>query len=48
LSSLPKCPACDSGLTYEDAGMYACPECIDCKVFGIGATKLKSEFVRKV
>jgi len=109
---LPKCPACGSEYTYEDHGMYVCPECanewavgmtaetadqkrivrdangnqlndgdtvtvikdlkirgsssvvkvgtkvkgirlvdgdhdIDCKIEGIGAMQLKSEFVRK-
>jgi protein PhnA len=106
----PKCPACDSEYTYEDKGLYVCPECanewatdspnaeqkrvvrdangnelndgdtvvvikdlkvkgsssvvkvgtkvknirlvdgdhdIDCKIDGIGAMQLKSEFVRK-
>ena len=112
MSDLPNCPMCDSTLTYEDRGMYLCPECghewkdgdqapaaadepvvkdangavlkdgdtvtvikdlkvkgsssvvkvgtkvknirlvdgdhnIDCKIDGIGAMKLKSEFVRK-
>lgn len=27
MSSLPKCPACGSEYTYEDGGMYVCPEC---------------------
>ena len=112
MSDLPKCPKCNSAFTYEDAGMYVCPECahewqqdaaasvadarvicdahgtvlqdgdsvtvikdlkvkgsssvvkvgtkvknirlvdgdhdIDCKIDGIGAMKLKSEFVKKV
>ena len=114
MSELPACPQCGSKLTYEDAGMYICPECahewsnsavaesaaeeqkrmvrdavgnelhdgdavtvvkdlkvkgsslvvkigtkvknirlvdgdhdIDCKIDGIGAMQLKSEFVRK-
>lgn len=112
MSELPKCPECGSQYTYEDAGMYVCPECahewakdatvgadenkrvvtdahgnvlqdgdtvsvikdlkvkgsssviklgtkvknirlvegdhdIDCKIDGIGAMKLKSEFVKK-
>ena len=112
MSDLPKCPSCGSEYTYEDNGMYVCPECahewskgaavksaeeervvrdahgnvlkdgdavtvikdlkvkgsssvvkvgtkvksirlvegdhnIDCKIDGIGAMKLKSEFVRK-
>lgn len=113
MSKLPKCPQCSSGYTYEDAGMYVCPECahewskdaaaaeiaeqkaavrdavgnvlndgdsvivikdlkvkgsssvvkvgtkvknirlvdgdhdIDCKIDGIGAMQLKSEFVKK-
>jgi protein PhnA len=111
--SLPKCPKCSSEFSYEDGGMYICPECahewskisgaeavdetrvvrdafgnelkdgdsvtvikdlkvrgsssvvkvgtkvknirlvegdhdIDCKIDGIGAMGLKSEFVRKV
>ena len=25
--SLPPCPKCDSGYTYEDGDMYVCPEC---------------------
>jgi protein PhnA len=112
MSNLPRCPACSSEFTYEDGGMYICPECahewskdetaedsnegriikdangnvlqdgdtvtvikdlkvkgsslvvkvgtkvknirlvdgdhdIDCKIDGIGAMKLKSEFVKK-
>jgi protein PhnA len=27
MSSLPKCPKCNSEYTYEDAGLYICPEC---------------------
>ena len=110
--NLPKCPNCNSEFTYEDGGMYVCPECahewhkeavqestdekrvvkdvsgnvlndgdtitvikdlkvkgsssvvkvgtkvknirlvegdhdIDCKIDGIGAMQLKSEFVKK-
>ena len=112
MTNLPKCPECNSEFTYEDRGMYTCPECahewsadtvveeeaglivkdvngnrledgdsitvikdlkvkgsssvvkvgtkvrnirlvegdhdIDCKIDGIGAMKLKSEFVKKV
>ncbi len=112
MSDLPKCPSCGSEYTYEDNGMYVCPECahewskgaavksaeeervvrdahgnvlkdgdavtvikdlkvkgsssvvkvgtkvknirlvegdhdIDCRIDGIGAMKLKSEFVKK-
>jgi protein PhnA len=112
VSSLPKCPKCNSEYTYEDGNMYVCPECahewskdaaaeageekrvvkdafgtvlqdgdsvtvikdlkikgsssvvkvgtkvknirlvegdhdIDCKIDGIGAMSLKSEFVKK-
>ena len=111
MSALPKCPKCSSEYTYEDGGMYVCPECahewsmttaenteeetvvrdafgnvladgdsitvikdlklkgsslvvkvgtkvknirlvsgdhdIDCKIDGIGAMQLKSEFVKK-
>jgi len=114
MSDIPTCPKCASKLTYEDAGMYVCPECahewskigiteldtneqkrtihdavgnelrdgdavtvikdlrvkgsssvvkmgtkvknirlvdgdhdIDCKIEGIGAMKLRSEFVKK-
>ena len=25
--SLPPCPKCHSGYTYEDGDMYVCPEC---------------------
>jgi alkylphosphonate utilization operon protein PhnA len=112
MSDLPQCPNCQSSYTYEDRGLFICPECghewsadaaaavedgkvvkdangnvlqdgdtvtvikdlkvkgsslvvkvgtkvknirlvdgdhdIDCKIDGIGAMKLKSEFVRKV
>jgi len=112
MSNLPPCPACGSEFTYEDGGIYICPECahewpvgvseessdgrvikdangnllqngdsvtvikdlkvkgsslvvkvgtkvknirlvdgdhdIDCKIDGIGAMKLKSEFVKKI
>lgn len=27
MSNLPNCPKCKSEYTYEDAGMYICPEC---------------------
>jgi protein PhnA len=27
MPSLPRCPACNSEFTYEDGGMYVCPEC---------------------
>lgn len=112
MSDLPNCPKCSSTYTYEDGGMYVCPECghewskdtvgeqaedelvvtdangnilkdgdtvtvikdlkvkgsssvvkvgtkvrnirlvegdhnIDCKIDGVGAMKLKSEFVKK-
>jgi protein PhnA len=112
MSELPACPQCSSALTYEDRGLYVCPECahewaphgdteaesdtpqvkdangnaladgdtvtvikdlkvkgsssvvkvgtrvknirlvegdhdIDCKIDGIGAMKLKSQFVKK-
>lgn len=27
MSALPSCPKCNSEFTYEDAGVYICPEC---------------------
>jgi protein PhnA len=27
MSSLPKCPKCGSEYTYEDGGLFVCPEC---------------------
>ena len=27
MSALPPCPKCGSAYTYEDGGMYVCPEC---------------------
>ena len=27
MSTLPKCPQCNSEFTYEDGEMYVCPEC---------------------
>jgi len=27
MNTLPPCPACGSVYTYEDGGMYICPEC---------------------
>lgn len=27
MSTLPSCPKCNSEYTYEDNGMYVCPEC---------------------
>lgn len=27
LSNLPNCPKCNSEYTYEDRGLYVCPEC---------------------
>ncbi|MFL9710608.1 zinc ribbon domain-containing protein YjdM [Methylobacillus sp. Pita1] len=111
MSELPNCPQCSSSYTYQDGGLFICPECahewttdsaeaagsdfivkdangnllqdgdtitvikdlkvkgsslvvkvgtkvknirlvdsdhnIDCKIDGIGAMKLKSEFVKK-
>jgi protein PhnA len=60
MSTIPPCPQCGSEYSYEDGTMFVCPECahewpqvdgdhdIDCKIDGIGAMSLKSEFVRKV
>ncbi len=112
MTTMPKCPKCNSEFTYEDGAMFVCPECahewskeaaenandrhivcdangnklqngdtvavikdlkvkgsslvvkvgtkvknirlvegdhdIDCKIDGIGAMQLKSDFVRKV
>ena len=27
MTALPKCPQCNSEYTYEDGGMFVCPEC---------------------
>ena len=27
MSALPSCPKCNSEFTYEDGGLYICPEC---------------------
>lgn len=27
MSTLPACPKCNSEYTYEDGGLYICPEC---------------------
>lgn len=27
MSELPKCPTCQSSYTYEDRGLFVCPEC---------------------
>jgi protein PhnA len=27
MTDLPKCPKCSSAFTYEDSGMFICPEC---------------------
>lgn len=27
MSSLPKCPKCNSEYTYKDGALYVCPEC---------------------
>lgn len=27
MKELPPCPACNSAYTYEDNGLYVCPEC---------------------
>ena len=27
METLPRCPACNSEFTYEDSGLYICPEC---------------------
>jgi uncharacterized Zn ribbon protein len=42
MSDLPHCPSCGSTFTYQDGDHD-----IDCKIDGIGAMKLKSEFARK-
>lgn len=42
MNQLPACPKCRSEHTYED-GDHA----IDCRIEGIGAMTLKSEFVKK-
>ena len=58
MSKLPHCPQCNSEYTYEDGIMLVCPECAhewsqdaadsnDDEIAGIGAMKLKSEFVKK-
>ena len=54
MSGLPHCPQCDSEYTYEDGTkvknipLADGDHDIDCKIAGIGAMKLKSEFVKKV
>ena len=42
MSTRPPCPQCQSEYTYEDGDHD-----IDCRIDGIGAMKLKSEFVKK-
>ena len=27
MSALPKCPKCNSEFSYEDGGLFVCPEC---------------------
>jgi len=27
MSTLPRCPSCNSEFTYEDGGLFVCPEC---------------------
>lgn len=27
MSDFPNCPACNSEYTYEDGGLFVCPEC---------------------
>lgn len=27
MPDLPRCPSCNSEFTYEDGGIYVCPEC---------------------
>jgi protein PhnA len=27
MTTLPSCPKCKSSFTYEDSGMFVCPEC---------------------
>lgn len=27
MSTLPACPGCNSSFTYEDRGLFVCPEC---------------------
>lgn len=54
MSDLPNCPECSSQYTYVDGTkvkgirMVEGDHDIDCKIDGIGAMKLKSEFVKKV
>lgn len=37
MSDLPKCPQCGSEFTYEDGGLYVCPECAHEWAPGAGA-----------
>lgn len=50
MNSVPKCPKCGSEFTYEDRGMYVCPECVHEWAKGAaveGAMQLESGFVTK-
>ena len=47
MSDLPHCPQCGSEYTYEDGNLVEGDHDIDCKIDGIGAMKLKSQFVKK-
>jgi uncharacterized Zn ribbon protein len=48
MSDLPKCPECGCGYTYQDGHLLVDGDHdIDCRIDGIGAMKLKSQFVKK-
>lgn len=52
MGELPQCPKCQSQYTYKDGDMFVCrlvegDHNVDCRIDGIGAMKLKSEFVKK-
>jgi len=46
MSILPACPACASGLTYEDGPMLVCPECAHEWSPALDASADKSDVVR--
>ena len=50
MTTLPNCPKCNSLYTYKVRNIRLTDgdHDIDCKIEGIGAMQLKSQFVKKV
>lgn len=47
MSSLPKCPKCESEYTYEDGNLLVCPECWHEWVPEMDTKEVETESVKK-